>query len=323
MLPYSQDNMHKLIQAYLDEAPISYRTISTYRVYLGYFSGFLEERKIDPAEVTATQIKKWIEHKHWNWSENTRRIAHTAIRSFLRHTFGDDHPALKMRVRKVDVAPQRTLTADQVKTLLASIDTTKPQGIRNKAMLMLMLDTGLRANEVCSLQLKRLDLQERTLQVRIKGGEWGTGVFTETTAGWLEYWRKIREDVAKPGVQAVFVSIKGTKPGTAITRDGLRSIFRRLGSQSSLGLISPHDLRRTFATLAIKNGAPTRLVQIAGRWKNIREVERYTQALNASDLEPYSPITNIFKDDQAPLDDLGEKDEEEPEEETDVEIEYR
>ena len=59
-------------------------------------------------------------------------------------------------------------------------------------------------------------------------------------------------------------------------------------------------MRRTFATLAIKNGAPTRLVQIAGRWKNIREVERYTRALDAADLEPYSPVGNLFGDQDVP-----------------------
>jgi integrase len=198
-----------------------------------------------------------------------------------------------MRVKRVDSGPQRTLTKEQVDQLLNSLNTETLSGIRNKAMLLLMLDTGLRANEVCSLQLKRLNLEERTLQVKIKGGDWGEGVFTETTAGWLDLWLKLRDRVAETRTGTVFVSIKGTRPGTSITRDGLRSIFRRMGKKAGLGLISPHDMRRTFATLSIRNGAPTRLVQIAGRWKNIREVERYTRALTASDIDPYSPVNNL------------------------------
>ena len=160
-------------------------------------------------------------------------------------------------------------------------------------MLMLMIDTGLRASEVCSLTLSKLNMEERSFRVKIKGGGWGTGVFTETTKKWLEEWIRLREKIARPKVQNVFVSVKGIKPGTAITRDGLRSIFRKLGQRSDLGLISPHDMRRTFATLAIRNGAPTRLVQVAGRWRNIREVERYTRAIRAEDIAPYSPIGRI------------------------------
>jgi site-specific recombinase XerD len=292
MLQISQEEMHKLIEEFLDETAIGYRTIETYRVYLGYFSDFLDDKAIEPQEVTGTQVKRWLERQRW--SDNTIRIAHVAIRSFIRHTYGEEHPFLRMKVRRVEDSPQRTLTEDQVRQLLNSIDVSGSTGIRNKAMLLLMLDTGLRASEVCSLAISKLNLEERSLRVKIKGGGWGTGVFTEYTKGWLEEWIKARENVAHSRVQNVFVSVKGIKPGTAITRDGLRSIFRKLGQRAGLGLISPHDMRRTFATLAIRNGAPTRLVQVAGRWKNIREVERYTRAIKAEDIAPYSPIGKML-----------------------------
>jgi integrase len=149
------------------------------------------------------------------------------------------------------------------------------------------------------LTLGNINLGTRTLKVRIKGGRWGNGAYCQETADWINQWIGIRQTVAKPETKALFVSIKGIHPGTPITRDGLRSIFRRMGKAADLGLISPHDIRRTFATLAIKNGASTRLVQVAGRWQNIREVERYTQQLKPEDMAAYSPVNKILVLDSA------------------------
>ena len=69
-----------------------------------------------------------------------------------------------------------------------------------------------------------------------------------------------------------------------------------MGKETGLGLISPHDLRRTFATLALLNGAPTRVVQIAGGWANLNESERYSQALEAKHFAPYFPTMPTHQD---------------------------
>ena len=79
-----------------------------------------------------------------------------------------------------------------------------------------------------------------------------------------------------------------------MTRFGLNVTFRNLGKSSGIGPLSPHDFRRTFATLSLQGGAPTRLVQLAGRWNSVKEVERYSQALSAQDFEPYSPMNKVM-----------------------------
>jgi integrase len=53
-------------------------------------------------------------------------------------------------------------------------------------------------------------------------------------------------------------------------------------------------LRRTFATIAIRNGAPTRVVQAAGRWADVAMVEHYTAAIEAEDFERYSPVESLM-----------------------------
>lgn len=232
--------------------------------------------------------------EHTGWSESTRYNAAVAIKSFYRWQFGDDHPVLSVHVRRHDPGPQRTLDWKALEKLLSSINTSTAKGVRDLSLVTLMVDTGLRASEICRADLKFLNREERTIEVMIKGGSWGTAAFFDYADSCLHSWLAIRDMYAKPEVTTIYCSIGGTKPGTPLTKDGLRSVFRVFGAKAALGLISPHDLRRTFATLATKAGAPSRVVQIAGRWSSIKMVERYTKVLDPADMQEYSPVNKLM-----------------------------
>lgn len=242
----------------------------------------------DLEHLTAPELRKYIEGQGWGGSQQW--IALCAIRGFVRWKFGEMHPALLLRMKRERAGPQRTLKADQVARLLESFETLTTKGKRDLAMCTLMLDTGLRLAEVCRLQLQHLDLADRSLSVLIKGGRWGDAVFSTYTASWIQEWLGLRAEIVKPGVRQVFVSLQS---GDGLSRDYVRVLVRRWGERVGIKL-SPHDLRRTFATLATRNGAPTRVVQVAGRWSSIDMVERYTRALEAEDFEQYSPVARIM-----------------------------
>jgi integrase/recombinase XerD len=228
------------------------------------------------------------------WGDSYRYNAACAVKKFYRYKYGDSHPMASIRVRRAKPAPQRTMTWEELEKLLASFDTTTYKGIRDLAMATLMIDTAFRAAEVCRMDMKFLDLDTRSIMVRVKGGEWGQGVYFDYTDSCLRSWLAVRPLIAQPVVSSIFVSVGGLYPGTMITKDGLRSIFREWSKSCGIDLISPHVMRRTFATLASRSGAPSRIVQKAGRWKSITMVERYTQALNPEDLHPFSPINNLM-----------------------------
>jgi integrase len=281
------------IQRYLKKVLLSDTTKITYSHYLGFFEAWLKKNGIDWRSIDDDLALDWLDENP-AWSDATRNNAACAIKSFYRWKFGSEHPVLKLTVRREDSGPQRTLDWEMLQQLLASLDTSQPKGVRDLAIITLMVDTGLRSSEICRLELRLLDLADRKLDVIVKGGKWGKAVFFDYTASCLEAWLAIRGNFAAPGVHNIFVSVGGDRRGTRLTTSGLRTIFRRMGFKSDLGLISPHDMRRTFATLASKAGAPSRVVQVAGRWSSIQMVERYTRALTASDLQPYSPINRIM-----------------------------
>jgi integrase len=245
--------------------------------------------QIDPETMTAKDLDTWLE-SHANWGGKTKWLAFCAARSFLRWAYGHTHPALKLKRKVPDSPPQRTLSPSQAQKLLASFDTSRNKGVRDLAIATLLLDTGIRSSELCSLRLDKIDMNDQLLAVEVKGGRWEYGIFSTITAEYLEGWLDIRGDYALPSVTTLFVGIGGTKPGTPLTPDGLRVIVRRWGEKSGVGKLSPHDFRRSMATIATIAGAPSRTVQKNGRWKDIREVERYTRALNMRAFLPYSPV---------------------------------
>ena len=86
------------------------------------------------------------------------------------------------------------------------------------------------------------------------------------------------------GESTVFVSLGGNTPGCPLTTRGLRMNLKRLGERAGLRGVTTHAFRRGFACIATLAGAPTRTVQLAGRWSDIRMVERYTQDLERQAL---------------------------------------
>lgn len=279
-------------EMFLKLSTLAQSTRAIYRHYLGEFHAWLDKAQLAPATIQPENLIDWI-NDHPAWSSSTKHNAAASVRAYYTWRYGASHPVNQARIRRSDPGPQRTLDWDELTRLMGALEAT-PAGIRNLALIALAVDTGLRASELCRLDLRYLDTKNRSFSVIIKGGDWGQGCYFDYTASCMTDWLAIRANYAAPGVKNVFVSIGGTRPGTAMCKDGLRTLFRRLSEKAGLNLVSPHAMRRTFATLSSKAGAPTRVIQVAGRWKDISMVERYTKALKPADLAPFSPINRLM-----------------------------
>jgi len=264
-------------------------TVDRYRRSIQQFTKTFSDLTI----ITPQLFSNWL--NSFNWSSSTRWIAFTSVRLYLRWLYGDSHPALKLKIKRFYPGPQRTLNIEQVKKLLYSFNTSCPKGRRDLSICSLFLDSGLRCSEICNLEIKNLHIDQLSLNVIIKGGTWQSAVFSPYTGVLLQNWIQDRIHIAQPGLKTLYCSIGGTKHGTELTRSGLQRIVKYWGQ--SLGFaLSPHDFRRTFATLAIQAGAPSRVLQVAGRWSNISMVERYTRAISLGDFKNYFPMDLIMRD---------------------------
>lgn len=145
----------------------------------------------------------------------------------------------------------RPLAPDQASRLLEMPDIRKVQGLRDRAMMALMLDSGLRVSEVLSLEAGRIDWLNCILTVMGKGRKERTVPFSATTAQLLlEYARqRAKGPVFDP---QFFLGRTGRK----LERTKARMLVVRYGKAAGIqGVrVSPHTLRHTFAVMYIRNG---------------------------------------------------------------------
>jgi integrase/recombinase XerD len=174
---------------------------------------------------------------------------------------------------------------------MISVAKKKP---RDLALVLVLLDTGIRASECCHLSLDDVDLEGRSLLVRNGKGQKDRLVFfSDLTARALRRWLACRPaDVVD---DAVFLS---QKTGAALTRNSLAVAVKRLGARAGINgaSISPHTLRRTFATRWILNGGDSHSLQRMMGHASIRQAEVYVHLASgdvATAHQRYSPVMRL------------------------------
>lgn len=252
--------------------------------------------KLGPFDYRLSDLNRFqAERRLSGIGDQARKRSVAAQRSFFRYICGRKSPAAALPAPKVKRRAQRVLDWDQAGAVLATCETTTAKGLRDLALLCLLIESGLRAAEVCRLEVAKLDLTRRRLSVVTKGGHEGVGAFDALTAEYLAGWLQARAAIALPDCRTVFCSVGGLTRGGPLTPRGLRQLLAGIGKAAGLPAgLSPHDLRRSCATLKTRLGAPSRVVQVGGRWANLREVERYTATISLDDFAGYSPVGHLL-----------------------------
>lgn len=267
----------------------SARTVEGYTWEVGRLAAAFPGRS--PCDFKATDLTRYLSDRRLTCGAAALKRSVAAFRSFFGWVQGKRSAARGLPWPQVRGRAHRTLSETQVSALLASFDSSSVLGVRDLAMCALLLESGLRAAEVCRLRVSDVDLGALTFRVVVKGGEERAGAFSSNTRDYLARWLAARR--AAPGVESVFVSVGGLKPGHSLTTGGLRAVFRHWGKRAEIGALSPHDLRRTFAVLLLRAGCPTRVVQVAGRWAHVAQVETYSRALLAGEALKWSPVARL------------------------------
>jgi site-specific recombinase XerC len=244
---------------------------------------YLAERRLRPGR------------KEEQLSTSAMKRSVNAMRSY--YAFIKSEAAAGLPLPKPKLRVQRWLKFDEALALISICDTSRSNGKRDLAMVTLMLDTGLRAAEVCRLRLDQVDIARQSLHVVCKGGDDESGDYSIETANYLSAWLASREAMAR--CPNVFVSFNCQNYGRALTTTGLRCLFRALGKRAGLPHLAPHDLRRSFAMLTTLLGAPGRAVQEGGRWHDLKLVEVYTRSLTSKAIVRYSPVSYLMRNLQA------------------------
>jgi site-specific recombinase XerD len=209
-----------------------------------------------------------------------------ALRSFLRFLIKNDFKTLepsKIDLPKTESRSLKFLEKDQVDRLVTACDTSKEEGIRDRAILELLFSTGLRVSELVGLNQDKINFERREFGVIGKGGRARIVFISDRAADWVKRYLDERKDKFSP----LFIRYSG-----AIMEDNngekmrltARSVERIVKKYVRLARIpvdaSVHTLRHSFATDLLINGADLRSVQEMLGHKNIATTQIYTHITN-------------------------------------------
>jgi integrase/recombinase XerD len=178
------------------------------------------------------------------------------------------------------------LTPEEVDALLAAADAdTGPHAARNRAVLTLLADLGLRVGELVSLNLDDLGYERGHRSVRFvgKGGKPRRRALTPGTAAALDAYLATRPDTQAGA--ALFVTASGAR----LDRHSVFRLVRRYARQAGIpawAKLSPHSLRHAFATAARAEGVPLEDVQDAMGHADPRTTRRYDRDRHNLDRDP-------------------------------------
>jgi integrase/recombinase XerC/integrase/recombinase XerD len=228
---------------------------------LRLFAGVLSERGASKATVA-------------------RKLAST--RSFYRHLVDrgelEASPADLVASPKRDQYLPRVLKEDDVAALLDSIPASTPLELRDRAIFELAYATGLRAEELTTLDVGDADFDAEELRVHGKGGKERVVPIGEqawrTLNTYLERGRPFLARERQPEERAIFLSKSGRRLGTADLRRRLRAWVRRAGATPGT---TPHTLRHSFATHLLEGGADLRTIQELLGHSTISTTQTYTR----------------------------------------------
>jgi integrase/recombinase XerD len=190
------------------------------------------------------------------------------------------------------------LTVDEIDALQSTIDLSKQEGHRNKAILETLYSCGLRVSELVNLRFEDLFPEEGFVRVIGKGNKQRLVPLSQSVLNELElYYDSMRNHISiKSGNESyVFLNRRGAK----LTRVMIFTIIKDLANQMGLNkIISPHTFRHSFATHLLEGGANLRAIQEMLGHESITTTEIYThldQQFLRSAILSYHP-RNITKE---------------------------
>ncbi len=296
-----------------DIARHSPRTLGSRRELLDKLIWFLQDRKIETCDVHA--LRRFFQHvthghkePNGRWgnprnrkptSPGTSATYDRILRAFFNWLINQEDIEVSpmAKIPKPQDRPDQVqpFSDDHLLHLIAqSRKTTHPR--RDEAIILLLLDTGLRASELCGLSVCDLDLQEQCITVRHGKGDKVRNVpISSPTRKALYHYLNERE--SEPG-EALFLSDRGHAAGDGLTRIGLMRLINRLCHSAGIQGVrcSPHTLRHSFALGFLKNGGNQfSLMALLGH-TSLAMTSRYV-ALSQADVarqhRHYSPVANL------------------------------
>lgn len=275
------------VQPFLDSCDVRESTKVVYQAGVGRFIKWQKANGIIHPDGTAILAFKTFLIE-LNLSANTINSILTSVRQFFVFLESKKfYPNVAKGVKALETSQghlREYATFEQIKEMLAKIDTSTDQGIRNYAILFLMAKNGLRCCEIIRANIGDLKISGDTAKLWIQGkGKFDKADWRILKKECLDVILKYIKSRGKTNAEdPLFPSVSdrnyGKRLTTRVVRGFIKDLFRQIGLDDRK--LSAHSIRHFFASEAYKNGAPLLGVSASLGHKSITTTQIYVHQIN-------------------------------------------
>jgi integrase/recombinase XerD len=276
-MPATLLDLEELRDSWLRQLRGQRKSDHTLRVYRTAIDSLLTNTTT-PGALTKTTVQDWLAAQH-GVGTSTVRLRLTVIKLFAKWLADEEgfdaDPVTAVKAPKRDDAPVADLSENEINRMVKVCDGTSLPHKRDRAMLLLLTETGLRAAELLALDITDVDLDACMLVVRKgKGGKSRRVRFSATTAAAVDrYARARRRAVLRPAEGALWVSNQQRR----LSYNGLVNTLKTRAAAAGVIGFHIHRLRHTAAVRWLKAGGTETGLRAHAGWGANSEIGRYTK----------------------------------------------
>jgi len=265
------------------ERSLSVNSVEAYIHDIEKFVQYLDCQKLNiiPEKIELNHLRdflKWINELGMGARSQSRIIS--GIKAFYKYLLLEDiitvNPAELLESPRIGRKLPDTLSVEEINELIEAIDLSKPEGVRNKAILETLYSCGLRVSELTGLKISNLYFNEGYIKIIGKGDKERLVPIGNSAQKYINiYLENIRNHltIKKDSEDILFLNKRGGKISRVMIFIIVKELAGKIGLKKT---ISPHTFRHSFASHLVDGGADLRAVQEMLGHESIITTEIYT-----------------------------------------------
>ena len=279
-LTSSEELIDRFLDAIWMERGLSQNTLGAYRADLMTLARGLAEKDKSIEMADKADLLAFIAGRVEGGAKprSTARQLSSFRRFFryiMREGMRDTDPTADIEMPRIGRSLPKTLSEEEVDSLLNAPNTDEPLGHRDRAMLELLYATGLRVSELINLKQSQINFNQGVLRIVGKGDRERLIPLGDESQRWL------KDFIDGPRMEILLERqtdyLFPTRRGDRMTRQAFWHIIKRYSDKAGVRKkLSPHSLRHAFATHLLNRGADLRVVQLLLGHSDLSTTQIYT-----------------------------------------------
>ena len=259
-------------------------TIKGYNEEINKFINYTKDNNINYKKINNDSVRYYLKYlDELKYSKNSVSRNLSALRTYYKFLVNekliDNNPFKIISNPKKDKKLPNFLNYEEIEKIFESFEDNTPFNLRNRCIVELLYDTGVRVSELVNIKISDIDFNEKTINISGKGRKERIVYFGDYLYEVLnEYIKKGRNVLLDNNISDYLIL---NSRGNKITTRGIQQIIDKVVSDASLKhKISPHVLRHTFATHMLNGGSDIKTIQQLLGHESLSTTGIYTHITN-------------------------------------------